>query len=292
MTPMILPEDWQKWRVALLDLDGTLYSGNTPIPGAKEFVEKLRHHGIRPAFVTNNSMRTSGEVAEKLNSYGIEAAEDEIFTSSMMAAAFVRTHLGKSGKVAALGQAGLEEALRQEGLQPVMAGDKASLKVVGQSGDSAGMVSKSIDAVVVGLDMDLTYAKAAFICRSIFHVGSWVLTNGDVRLPSDDGFLPGCGATAKLVETTTGIAPTVVGKPNPAYFTFVLERIGGIQRQQAVVIGDNVITDIAGAQKAGIDSILVESGVHYSKQELELLTDTEPTPSFRVDSVADLLSTF
>lgn len=269
------PFNGNHWRVALLDLDGTLYRGDKPIDGADRFVERLRQSKIRPAFVTNNSMRTPREVVQKLASFGIKADTDEVFTSSQMAARVLQRELNGQGIVAALGKSGLEEALRSEGLDPVMARSLDSLQ-------------HQVSGVVVGLDVDVTYQQLAWICHAVMGVGKWILTNADVRLPHGDSFLPGNGAIGRLIEATTGIRPTVVGKPNPAYIHFVLAELSA-RPEDAVVIGDNLATDIAAAVGAQVDSIFVETGVSYSKEETVALDLGDIQPTYTARSVADLL---
>jgi len=275
-------DQWHRWKVAILDLDGTLYRGEEPIAGAAEFLKELRAHHIHPTFVTNNSTRTASQVVAKLRALGLEAKPEDVFTSSMMAAAVVREQTGAGSVVAALGQEGLEEALAAEGLRPLMASQAEAVA------SGTGAHADPLDAVVVGLDLDLTYRRLGFICECIFRVGSWVLTNGDVRLPNGDSFLPGSGAVGRLVETTTGLPPQVVGKPNPEYLRFVLKRLGNVAAEEAVVVGDNLLTDIGAAANAGMASIHVLTGVQYSSQELANMADETPVPTYTVESVRTL----
>lgn len=238
------------WELALIDLDGTLYRGERTLPGAPEFLQRLRNRGIRPVFFTNNSTRTPKQVCEKLASHQIRADFHEVCTSAQASAAHIRRRHGAGVTVLSIGQDGLREAIIEEGLTPLFVG-----------GEESSRTGKA-DAAVLGLDANLSYQDLAVFCNEVMRLGEFILTNGDVRLPAEDRFLPGNGAVGSFVATATGLSPYVAGKPNPDFVEYALARYG-VAPERTLVIGDNVETDVAVGKLAGLYTIQVTTGVQY-----------------------------
>ncbi|TYP72544.1 TIGR01457 family HAD-type hydrolase [Paenibacillus methanolicus] len=224
-------------RGLLIDLDGTLYHGNTMIEGADELILLLRERGIPYLFVTNNSTASPETVAERLNRMGIPAVPSDVCTSAQAAAAYV-ADLRPGARVFAVGESGLQEALRNAGLE---------------------LVEERPDYVVQGLDRGATYARLADAVRFIREGAPYVLTNPDVLLPSDGGFVPGAGSIAALLERASGQQPTVIGKPSAILMDAALARLD-VPAAHAWVVGDNPFTDIAAGYAAGCSSLLVLTG--------------------------------
>lgn len=227
-----------RYDVVLLDLDGVLFRGRRPIPGAGETVEQLRVTGRRIAFVTNNASRTPEQVAEHLASVGVKALPPEIETSARTAAALLAARGVR--RVLAIGQDGVLEALRE-----------ADIQAVDLHGEP--------EVVLVGLDRGITYAKLRDAGLAVQRGAPLVATNADTTFPTEDGLWPGAGALLAAIVATTGAAPEVLGKPAAPIFRAALERAGG---GTPLVVGDRLDTDIAGAVALGWDSLLVLSGVH------------------------------
>lgn len=259
-------------RVALLDIDGTLCRGQQALPGAAEFVDRIRVRGIHPVFFTNNATRTPEQVVSYLSRCGIRALVQEVSTSAQYAAHVIASRVGASASVVYLGQSGLERALSEQGLRPI--GPPTN-----ESGDAGERLDTFAAAAVMGLDPRATYATLAWFCREVTRIGWYLLTNNDARFPSGDGFMPGNGALGSFVTTATGITPLVTGKPSPDFVQYVL-RQWGAGPGETVVIGDNAATDIAAGIAAGATTIQVKSGVW--------LEDERTQADFTVDSVADL----
>jgi glycerol 3-phosphatase-2 len=241
------------YDTVLFDLDGVLYRGPEPVPGARETVAALRALGTRVGFITNNSSRTPEAIAEHLVALGIDARPEEVETSALATAALLRSRSVASAF--AIGGEGLRIALRAAGVTPVERG-----------GDRA-------DAVVVGIDPSFTYADLA--------TGSWLVregapliaSNADATYPAADGMLlPGAGAIVAALETASGVTAEVVGKPNEPIFREALRRAGG---ERPLVVGDRLDSDIEGARRLGWDSALVLTGV--SSEEDVRRTGIEPT---------------
>ncbi|CAM3811016.1 HAD-IIA family hydrolase [Alicyclobacillus pomorum] len=243
----------RRWKAALLDLDGTLYRGETVIPGAVEFVQRLRKRGIQPVFFTNNATRTPGDVCLKLKRLGFDAFPNEVCTSAQAAARYLQREVAEGSKVGYLGQSGLSFALEEAGLVPVSV-----------AADDADVIECS--AAVLGLDPTATYQSLARFCNLVGRLGAFVLTNADVRLPADDTFLPGNGALGSFVSTATGVSPYVAGKPNPDFVQYVLERFQ-VSVEDVLVIGDNLETDVASGVLSGVYTIHVQTGVVYSEAQ-------------------------
>lgn len=222
----------------LIDLDGTLYHGHRMIKGADILIKGLREAGIPFLFVTNNSSRTAANVAAHLCEMGIEARAEEVCTSSMAAAKYIAEE-SPGAAVAILGEEGLRMACTEAGLQ---------------------IVTESPNYVVQGIDRSFNYSSLAQASRWIREGAKFVLTNPDLMLPSDDGIMPGAGTIGAAIEAASGVSPVVMGKPESHLITFATE-ILGIDPAHAVVVGDNMRTDISAGANAGCRTILVYTGL-------------------------------
>lgn len=229
----------ERYEVFLFDLDGVLYRGDEPIPGAPEAVSALREAGRGVAFVTNNSARTPEEVAAQLERLGIAASPDEVTTSAAPTARLLADRGCRSAFV--VGEVGLRTALAEAGIE-VLPGEPAE-----------------VDAVVVGLDRAADYPALRTASILVDRGAAFVGTNADPSFPAADGSRwPGAGALLAAIATATGTSPEVVGKPKPTLYLTARERAGG---GRPLVIGDRLDTDIAGAAGLGWDSLLVLTGI-------------------------------
>jgi phosphoglycolate/pyridoxal phosphate phosphatase family enzyme len=228
-----------RYGAVLLDLDGVVYRGDRVVPGAPEVVAALRSTGTRIVFLTNNSARTPGQVAEKLRGLGIEAGPDGVVTSASPAARLLAGD-GRTPTAYVIGRDGVRAALAEAGVT-VLEGSP-----------------ERADFVVVGWDGDVGYEELRVATVLARRGACLVATNDDASYPAPDGELwPGAGAILAAVETASGERATVVGKPHRPLFDEALERAG---TGQAVMVGDRVETDVVGAVRAGIDAVLVLSG--------------------------------
>jgi 4-nitrophenyl phosphatase len=231
----------------LLDLDGTLYHGDTPIPYAPEFIEWLRDRDYPYMYVTNNSSRTPEQVAAHLRKTGIAASPEEVLTSSQAATLFMREQ--QSGnRVYAIGEDGLQQALSEAGFESVPEGGTP-------------------DFVVQGIDREFSYAKLAAAVRHIRNGAAYVLTNPDHLLPWNNELQPGAGSIAASIERASETEPVIIGKPSPIIMNYAIARLG-LPREQVWVVGDNLRTDIRGGQAAGCRTALVLSGL-VSRETLQ-----------------------
>jgi 4-nitrophenyl phosphatase len=245
-----LPE---RVRLVIFDLDGVVYRGDEPVPGAADLIEFLHRHAVAVRFATNNSMATRRAYVDRLAAMGIGATADEIVTSTSATIEHLRRHAPEVRSVLAIGADGMESDLREAGFDVTMAA--AAL-----ARDPGGRHERSHDAVIVGLDPAVDYARLSSAMAAVAGGARLIATNADARYPTPAGFLPGAGAILAALETATGVSAEIIGKPAPAMFTAILEA-AGVAGGDAVVVGDNPDADVAGAHRAGCAAILVLTGV-------------------------------
>jgi HAD superfamily hydrolase (TIGR01450 family) len=224
----------------MFDLDGVVYLDGHAVDHAPESIAQSRETGARIAFITNNASRTPEEVARHLRELGVGADAEDVVTSSQAAARLLVDHHGQGARIAVLGAEGLLEALREAGLVPVPVGD-------------AGAV-----AIVTGYAPEVRWKTIMQGALEIRNGLPWVATNTDPTLPTGDGPAPGHGALVKMISGFAGVSPEVAGKPERPLVDETLRRVGG---DRPLMVGDSLHTDIAGAHRAGTDSLLVLTGV-------------------------------
>ncbi len=230
-------------KTFIFDLDGTLYLGHTPIPGAADKLEELRSLGYTVLFLTNAATRTREGVVEKLVRMGIEARKDEVYPGSYLLAQYISRNAPKA-KVFVIGEHGLKEEL-------TMAGHLC--------------VENSADIVAVGLDRKFDYEKLAIALTQIHSGAKLIASNRDHIYPTEHGPMPGCGSIVAAVETASEKKAFSVGKPNTFAFELMV-REHRFKKEDAIVVGDRVDTDIMFAKACGARSILVETGYGQAVQ--------------------------
>jgi ribonucleotide monophosphatase NagD (HAD superfamily) len=208
----------------VFDLDGCVWNGNTLNPGARETLQRLVAAGRTIAFVTNNSRATADDILARLHALGVEVAE-HAFTPLEIIGTVIAERFGRS-RVLAIGAPELS------------------------------VMNAQATAVAVGNDFDLTYERLTAASRAAARTGRLVTPNVDPRLPIEGGdFLPGCGALVAFVAAAAGVAPLVVGKPEPPLFRMALARLG-VAPADAAMVGDSVPSDIRGARGVGMHTVL------------------------------------
>ncbi len=236
----------KKKRVYLLDMDGTIYLGDKLIPGAKEFLRAIKGAGKRYIFLTNNSSKNKNIYVEKLRGLGIEADPEEIFTSGEATTRYLKKEK-KAARIYLLGTQALEEEFEREGF---------ILEKRRQ---------REIDYVVLGFDTTLTYEKIWGACEYIAEGVDYIATHPDLNCPLPDGkFMPDAGAMAALIHASTGKKPKVIGKPNREIVESIMSKYS-LDKEDILMVGDRLYTDILMGKKAGIATALVYSG--ESKEE-------------------------
>jgi len=251
-------------RAFLLDLDGVLYRGKTPLPGAARFIADLQALRVPFMFITNNSTQTPSQYMAKLGRMGVRVPEEALLTSSLATADHLSCVAPPGSPLYVIGEVGLLEAVEERGF--VITGDHRAARYV-----------------VVGHDTALTWRKLADATLAIRAGAAFVATNPDRTLPTEEGLLPGAGATLAALEAASGVVPLVVGKPEVTIFRLALARLD-VQPEVTAMVGDRWDTDILGGNRAGLSTIAVLSGVDTA----DVFAQTMPRPDFLFEDLAEL----
>jgi glycerol 3-phosphatase-2 len=254
------------YDVALLDLDGVVYLGGSPIPGAADALGKAVAAGMRLAFVTNNASRTPSAIAAQLTGLGVAASADEVVTSAQAAARMLAEHLPAGAPVLVIGGMGLRIAVRERGFRPVTT------------------AAAQPAAVVQGYAPDLSYPLLAEGGLAVAAGALFVATNADSTLPTPRGRQPGNGSLIQVIATATGKTPLIAGKPEPPLHAEAVARSGA---RHPLVVGDRLDTDIESAVRSGADSLLVLTGVTHPLDAV--LAPRQCRPTYLAEGLAGLL---
>lgn len=249
-------------QAVMLDMDGVLWRGDEPFPGLEPFFDDLHDRGIPFILATNNSTKTVEAYVERLNGYGFRATADNVITSAVATAEYLRTHYPQGTRVFLVGEGGLRSIMEAAGFVPA---------------------STDVAVVVVGMDRTLTYDKLKAASYLINDGARFIGTNGDRTFPMPDGLAPGAGAVLAAVAASTGQAPYIIGKPEAYMYDLALQRLQ-VPAAHTLMIGDRLETDILGAQRAGLRTALVLSGVTTP----EMLADSDIRPDLVFDDLRAL----
>lgn len=248
-------------RVSLLllvDLDGVVYRGADPVAGVADVLADRAARGDDIVYVTNNSMHYRADYVTRLASMGCPVSAERVVSSSRATALHLVNHESAIRRVLAVGAGGLERELRDVELDVVTAGHAATR--MHQEGIDGWTAAGAPDAVVTGLDPNLTYLRLAAAADCIRAGARFIATNRDPVYPTERGLRPGAGAIAAALEATTGVTPLTIGKPEPYLFESAAEAVGRTPAE-AIVIGDAISTDLAGAKAVGARCILMLTGI-------------------------------
>jgi NagD protein len=249
-------------RSWLIDMDGVLVHEDVAIAGADRFLARLRELGVPFLVLTNNSIYTPRDLAARLVSSGLHVPEEAIWTSALATARFLK-HQRPGGSAYVIGEAGLTTALHEVGYT---------------------LTERSPDYVVLGETRIYSFQRISHGIRLIAAGARFIATNRDAIGATPDGPLPATGAVAALISRATGVEPYYVGKPNPLMMRSALNAIDAHSETTAIV-GDGMDTDVVSGIEAGLETILVLTGVTRPAE-----VDRYPfQPSRIVDSIADLV---
>ena len=254
-----------KKKLFLLDMDGTLYLDDTLFQGTKDFLAHIRTMGARYLFLTNNSSRSVDAYVEKLEKLGIDSTADDFLTSTSAMVIYLKKHC-PTHKFYGFGTASFLHQLRQAGLNVVITPD----------GD--------VDTLLCGFDTELTFQKLEDACILLRRGVQFLATNPDWVCPTWYGSVPDCGSVCQMLTTATGCSPTFMGKPEPEMALLAMEQTG-YSKEETVMIGDRIYTDIACGIAAGIDTVLMLSG----ETTPEILADSPLSPTHVYDEIGQLL---
>ena len=249
----------------ILDMDGVVWKADAPIGDLTAIFRRIRERRLKFAFATNNSTKTSEQYVARLQEFGVEAEPWQVVTSSQGAAHAMAQKFSPGTKVFMIGEDGIEMALKEKGFEILSVEDAPRAEVV-----------------VMGIDRFVTFEK---LCEATLLVRRGIpfyATNPDKTFPTPRGEIPGAGAWYSVVTTATDVQPIVAGKPFPFLIELALTRLGA-RKDETLVIGDRLETDIAAGQAVGCPVALVLSGVS-ARDEADLW---QP----RIDIVAEDLAT-
>jgi glycerol 3-phosphatase-2 len=253
-----------RYDAVLLDLDGTVYRGGEAVPGAADAVAAAHGKGVAVRFVTNNASRPPREVAAQLNGLGIAAEVAEVSTSAQAATGVLHERLDANAQVLVIGTEALSDEVRNVGLTPVRE------------------YNPDVAAVVQGLAQDTGWRELSEAVLAIRAGALWVACNADATLPTERGLVIGNGAMVAAVRTATGQEPLIAGKPE-----LPLMREASANAKAPLAVGDRIDTDIFGAAAAGIDALLVFTGVSTPKELLA--TDVKQRPRYLAQDIGALV---
>ena len=243
----------------LIDMDGVLYRGQERLPGARRFLTSLLQERVPFILATNNSTLTTEQYVDKLAAMGIEVTKDRILTSGQASALYLSQNAPSMARVYAIGEDGLFMALKEQGFR---------------------LTDEDIQFVVVGMDRQLTWDKLRVATLAIRAGATFIGTNPDTTLPTEEGLVPGNGASLAALEAATNVSPLIIGKPQPTLLTLAMKKLGAAQERTAI-IGDRLETDILGGKNAGITTVLVLSGITQAGE----LPGSSYQPDFVFDDI-------
>lgn len=258
----------------LVDLDGVVYRGNEPVPGVAAVLADRAARGDAVVYVTNNSMHYRADYVTRLTAMGAPITPETVVSSARATALHIAHHEPGIRRVLVLGASGLERELRDVGLDVVTAGHAATR--MHQEGIDGWAAAGAPDAVVTGLDPNLTYLRLTAAADCIRAGARFIATNLDPIYPTERGLLPGAGTLAAAVEYTTGVTPLSIGKPAPRLLELAAEAVGRTAGE-AVMIGDGIGTDLAAAHAVGARCVFMLTGVTTREQVEALPADEQPT---------------
>ncbi|MBE3558443.1 MAG: HAD family hydrolase [Ktedonobacteraceae bacterium] len=224
-------------------MDGVLVRGRTLIPGAAEFIQRLRDQGIPFLIFTNNSLYTPRDLQVRLSYLGLNVPPESIFTSALATAQFLHAQR-PGGSAYAVGESGLTTALHDIGYV---------------------LTDQQPEYVVLGETTTYSFERITRAIRCVSDGARFIATNPDVAGPGEGGMVPGTGAVAALISAATGVQPYFVGKPNPLMMRTALRQIGA-HSEDSAIIGDRMDTDIVAGTESGLRTILVLTGVTAREQ--------------------------
>jgi 4-nitrophenyl phosphatase len=241
---MTSPTPLTRLRGLILDMDGVLMRGNSPLPGVPELFSVLRSRSISVVVASNNSTPTIDQVLDRVNRAGADADPSEILTSSLATADYLQQQMPGGGRVFVVGEAGLFAAVADAGYE--IAEDH-----------------RRVEAVVVGMCRDLTWEMLVQATLAIRAGARFIGTNPDPTFPSEIGIGPGAGTILAALRAASETEPVIIGKPEPHLFRAALARLG-TRIDETAVVGDRLETDILGGRNVGLTTILVLTGVTTS----------------------------
>jgi 4-nitrophenyl phosphatase len=258
----------------LVDLDGVVYRGAEPVPGVPAVLAARAAAGDDIVYVTNNSMWYRADYVTRLESMGAPVSPDLIVSSARATALYLRDLQSPVRRALVVGGHGLVHEIRDAGIEVVLSGDAAERW--NTNGRDAASAVGPVDAVVVGLDLEFTYSRLACAAEAVRAGARFVATNRDPVYPLEKGLMPGAGSIVAAVVVASGREPISIGKPGPLLLQVAAHAVGR-DVEQAVMIGDSLVTDVPAAHAVGARSVLMLTGITTRDQVAALAASEQPT---------------
>jgi 4-nitrophenyl phosphatase len=257
-------------KALIIDMDGVIWKADAPIGDLPVIFKRVRERGLRFVFATNNGTRTSEQYVARLQGFGVDVEPWQVITSAQAAAHGLSQKFPPGTKVFMIGEAGIRSALEESGFEVLATED-----------------APHAQAVLMGIDREITFQKMVEATLLVRRGIPFYVTNPDKTFPTPRGEIPGAGAWYSVIVTASGVEPIVAGKPFPFLMELALEKLG-TQKEQTLVVGDRIETDIAAGQGVGCPTALVLSGVSSKLQ-----ADTwKPAVDIVADDLSSLLEMF
>ena len=259
---------FSKYNLFLFDMDGTLYLGDQLYDFTEELLAKIREKGKRYLFMTNNSSKNVADYVKKLAKLGIEATEEDFITSSQATAYYLKHH-HTGARLYVCGTNSLKEELRRNGFEITENLDE-------------------VDLIVMGFDTELTFKKLEDVSKLLLTREGipYIATNPDYVCPTEYGSVPDCGSVCDMIYNATKKRPLVIGKPEPLMPQLAMQQ-HGYSKEETVVIGDRIYTDIKSGLNAGVTGVLVMSG----ETTQEILDASEEKPHIVLKDAGEMIAT-
>ena len=256
-----------KKRLYLLDMDGTIYIDNTLFDGTLDFLKYIKEIGGKYMFLTNNSSKSVTKYIDKLSSLGIDAVKDDFLTSADATSIFLRKMNYK--KIYVLGTASLKQQFKEEGH------------------NICDTIEDDIDCLCMGFDTELTFKKLEDACILLGNDKiDYIATNPDYVCPTSFGSVPDCGSVSDMLYNATGRRPKFIGKPQPEMINLAIEK-SGFKKEEAIIFGDRLYTDVASGKNAGITAVFVLSG----EGTMETLNQSDVKPDYIFKDIKEYYET-
>lgn len=254
-------------KLFLFDMDGTIYEEDTVFDGTCQLLEYIEKLGGKYVFITNNSSKSVVDYVNKLHLLGIKADINNFFTSTQATILFLKNYYPNK--------------------KVYCQGTRSFVRELMDGGINVTENVETVDVVLIGFDTELTSQKLAKTCEILSTQNVlFIATNPDLRCPVNFGFIPDCGAICQMITHATGKSPTYLGKPEPTMVNFAVERFK-VSKEETVLIGDRLYTDIATGINAGVDTVCVLTG----EATIADIKNGSIKPTFVLNSVKDVLNT-
>lgn len=254
-------------KALIIDMDGVIWRADSPIGDLPTTFNRIHERGLKFVFATNNSTKTSEQYVERLAGFGVQIEPWQVITSSQAVAHAVAQKFPSGSKAFVVGEDGIKHALEEKGIEVVSVENATQAQVV-----------------VMGIDRGVNFQKLSEATLLVRNGAPFYATNADATFPTPRGEIPGSGAWLSVITTATGVKPVIAGKPYPALMEMALEKLN-VAKEDALVVGDRLETDIAAGQAVGCPTALVLSGV----SKIEEAKQWQPNITIIANDLAELV---